>query len=205
MQTLHTPGTTDSPTRVNKALLPWANARLIDAVADRLVPQCSELWINAPEPLEGVEAFKQVPDVQHAGAGPLAGLLAGLLQLKADSSHREWLLSVPCDTPLLPLDLADQLARPARHQQTLSSPPVLPPSLAFARIATTVERAHPVIGLWHVSHCAALAGFLAAGGFKVHAWVSTIQAISVTFPDENAFANLNTLEQWAHWHHRTDV
>jgi molybdopterin-guanine dinucleotide biosynthesis protein A len=184
-----------SPTRrINKALLPWADARLIDAVVSRLAPQCTELCINTPDPLEGLEGFKRVVDTEHRGAGPLAGILAGLQHLQADPNHYEWLLSVPCDSPHLPLDLADQLAR---AKPALSVGPIAAVPLAFARIATTNERSHPVIGLWHISQCAALAKFLGEGGFKVHAWVSLIQALAVVFPDEAAFANLNTPEQWA--------
>jgi molybdopterin-guanine dinucleotide biosynthesis protein A len=201
MQPVKDPAATGAPARINKALLPWAKARLIDAVINRLRPQCAELWINSSEPLAGLDAFKRVPDAQYAGAGPLAGLLTGLQHLKAAASPHEWLLSVPCDTPLLPTDLAQQLAC-ALDEQALPAAPGSPSQSPIARIATTFERAHPVIGLWHVSHGTVLTEFLAAGGFKVHAWASNIQALPVTFPDEGAFANLNTPEQWAQWQPR---
>ncbi|MCU0925295.1 MAG: molybdenum cofactor guanylyltransferase [Hydrogenophaga sp.] len=67
-----------------------------------------ELMVNANRNLAAYEAFGHPvwPDTLPDYAGPLAGFLTGL-------SHCEtpYLLTVPCDSPLFPLDLASRLAR----------------------------------------------------------------------------------------------
>ena len=76
----------------------------------RLQPQVGEMIVNANRNLAAYEAFGVPvwPDVLADYAGPLAGFLTGLERCETD-----WLLTVPCDTPLFPQDLAPRHAQAA--------------------------------------------------------------------------------------------
>ncbi|MDD4945203.1 MAG: molybdenum cofactor guanylyltransferase, partial [Rhodoferax sp.] len=66
-----------------------------------------EILLNANRNLAAYESFgvSVWPDAQADYAGPLSGFLSGL-----EHCETPYLLIVPCDTPLLPLDLAQRLA-----------------------------------------------------------------------------------------------
>ena len=76
----------------------------------RLQMQTGNVMVNANRNLAAYEAFGTPvwPDVLSDYAGPLAGFLTGL-----ERCETPWLLTVPCDTPLFPLDLAQRLAAAA--------------------------------------------------------------------------------------------
>ncbi len=120
-----------------------------------------------------------VTDTFPGFAGPLAGIASAL-------EHAEWLLSAPCDTPFLPLDLAARLSTAAfaRH------PPV---PLA---VCVCQDRAQPLLALWHHSLRATLYRDLAAGQRAVLRWQQQQPVVWVDFSDQpHAFANFNTLAE----------
>jgi len=116
----------------------------------------------------------RVPDF----AGPLAGLHAGLSQARSDL-----VLAVPCDTPLLPVDLVVRLVQ------------ALEQAGADAAVARTAQRAQSVICLCRVTLGDQLAAFIHGGGRKVGDWQATLNVVFVDF-DEQAerFRNVNTLD-----------
>ncbi len=79
----------------------------------RLQPQVGDVMINANRNLAAYESFGVPvwPDGLADYAGPLAGFLTGLERCEAP-----WLLTVPCDTPLFPPDLAARLAQAAMRE-----------------------------------------------------------------------------------------
>ena len=88
---------------VDKGLLDFKNQAMILHVINRLSPQVETLLINANREIEAYERFglHVISDQIRDFAGPLAGLHAGMQATKT-----EFVLSVPCDSPLLPDDLA---------------------------------------------------------------------------------------------------
>ena len=82
----------------------------------RLQPQVGDVMINANRNLAAYESFGVPvwPDGLADYAGPLAGFLTGL-----ERCETPWLLTVPCDTPLFPPDLAARLAQAAMHHVNL--------------------------------------------------------------------------------------
>jgi len=84
----------------NKALAPWFNGYVIDAVAQAAMSACQEVIIIADEPepyyYSGLPVF---PDILP-GLGPLAGLQSALRHAKA-----ERVLLLGCDMPLLNSEL----------------------------------------------------------------------------------------------------
>src|SRR4051812_49775121 len=73
----------------------------------RLAPQVGEVMINANRNLGAYESMGVPvwPDPLPHFAGPLAGLLSGL-----EHCETQYLVTVPCDSPLFPMDLVDRLA-----------------------------------------------------------------------------------------------
>ncbi len=113
--------------------------------------------------------------------GPLAGVLAGLLNMQT-----EWLLTVPCDAPLFPLDLAQQFC------SALNAPDAPTARAAFACTAPNGKDKHPVMALIHRDLAPSLAQFLAQGERQVGLWLAQQKALPVVFADPQAFANVNT-------------
>ncbi|HWA92777.1 MAG TPA: NTP transferase domain-containing protein [Rhizomicrobium sp.] len=91
----------------HKPLLPFAGAKLIDAVIARTAPQVRRLAIDVPRAFAGDYRYPSVvPDLFDAQHGPVCGIVTGLEWLDGDM-----LATFPCDTPFLPHDLVAQLAR----------------------------------------------------------------------------------------------
>jgi molybdenum cofactor guanylyltransferase len=153
---------------------------LIAHVIARLKPQVDEIFINANREIVQYEAFGY-PVLQDENAdftGPLAGFSLGLQHAKHD-----YVLTVPCDSPLLPLDLAQRL---------LNSMLVSRMDIAFA---SSDGNTHPVFCMMKKSVLPSLSTFLAQGERKVSAWQKSQNYIEVAFSDcSEAFTNLNTFE-----------
>ena len=93
-------------------------------------------------------------------------------------------VTVPCDSPFLPLDLVTRLSRGLRDAEA---------DLAVAR---TFEQPHPVFALVRRSVLPHLTRFLEEGGRKIDAWYASLKAIEVAFDDEaDAFRNINTADE----------
>jgi molybdopterin-guanine dinucleotide biosynthesis protein A len=165
----------------DKGLMLLQNKPLTQHVINRLQPQVDEILINANREIAQYEAFgyKVLQDDIEGFAGPLAGITLGLMHAK-----NEYVLSVPCDSPLLPLDLAVRL-----HNGMLES-------CADIAIASSEDNAHPVFCLCKKSVLPSLQAFLDAGERKVSTWQKSQKYCEVDFSDcSEAFTNLNTLEE----------
>jgi molybdopterin-guanine dinucleotide biosynthesis protein A len=152
----------------------------------RLQPQVGHLLVNANRNLGAYEAFGAPvwPDPIEGFAGPLAGFLAGL-----EHCETPYLVSVPCDTPDFPTDLAARLAN------------ALEAADAEIAYATTLEQGreqpHPVFCLMRSALLDSLVAFLHGGGRKIDAWFAQHRAVAVRFDDARAFFNANTNEELA--------
>lgn len=147
----------------------------------------------------GLAAFRDgnvvvVPDRDAEYAGPLAGFQAGL-----DVCRSALLLSVPCDSPLFPLDLADRLLS-ALVRADADVAVVLAPEVGRDGVASL--RSQPVFCLMRSAVADSLHAFMSAGGRKVDAWTQQLRLVQVPFdaPDDDprAFANANTLDELRH-------
>jgi molybdopterin-guanine dinucleotide biosynthesis protein A len=168
---------------VDKGLVEFDGRPMVAHVIARLAPQVATLVINANQNAERYAAFGHpvVADAVGGFAGPLAGLHAGLTV--ARTSH---VVTVPCDSPFLPDDLAARLAAAMSADDA---------QLAVAR---TGDQPHPVFALVAVGVLPHLARFLENGGRKIDAWYATLRVSEVAFDDEAAaFRNINTREELA--------
>jgi molybdopterin-guanine dinucleotide biosynthesis protein A len=163
---------------VDKGLIDYAGSPLVMQVLARLEPQVGQLMINANQNIDRYESFGHpvVSDLLPEFAGPLAGLQAGMA-----AATTRYVVTVPCDSPDLPLDLVARLA----SALALSSAPLC--------VARTSEHAQPVFALVATALLPRLTAFLADSGRKIDAWHASVGAIHVDFADEAAaFRNINT-------------
>lgn len=116
--------------------------------------------------------------------GPLAGLASALrfgARLRADC-----VLTLPCDSPRLPRDLA------ARLQGALGADV----QVAMGRSA---GRLHPVCALWRVESLQALPAYLATGRRSLRDFAAAVGMTAVDWPCAglDPFANANTPSELA--------
>lgn len=93
----------------DKATALLQGQRLIDHVNARLEPQVWALAVAGPVTLNDAACLD---DGAHSGKGPLAGLFAGLTWA-ANLPDVTWLVTAPCDVPLLPKNLVALLTQSA--------------------------------------------------------------------------------------------
>jgi molybdenum cofactor guanylyltransferase len=124
-------------------------------------------------------------------AGPLAGFLTGL-----ERCESPYLLTVPCDTPLFPLDLAQRLMQALEAQDAEIAVASAPEMDDAGQMST---RAQPVFCLLKASLMESLVAFMQSGGRKIDKWTAQHRTVHVAFdlPDDDpqAFANANTMQE----------
>lgn len=171
---------------VDKGLVPFDGRPLVSHALTRLSPQVAGCLISANRHLEVYAGFGMpvLTDAAPDHPGPLAGVLAGLAACPTD-----WLLTVPCDTPHFPVDLAERLAAAAASAQ------------CDVALAATVENGRPqlqpVFCLVRRSLHDDLVGFMADGGKSPRLWAAGHRAATAVFDDAAAFMNANTPEDVA--------
>jgi molybdopterin-guanine dinucleotide biosynthesis protein A len=145
--------------------------------------------INANRNLAAYEAFGVPvwPDTLNDYAGPLAGFMTGL-----ERCESPYLLTVPCDTPLFPLDLAQRLAQAFEDEGTEIA-------MAAAREEDGQLRPQPVFCLMRLDLLESLMAFTQGGGRKIDRWTDQHRTVIVPFDrpgdDPRAFHNTNTLAE----------
>jgi molybdopterin-guanine dinucleotide biosynthesis protein A len=151
------------------------------------------IMINANRNLAAYESFgvRVWPDTLADFAGPLAGFLSGLEHCKTP-----YLLTVPCDAPLLPLDLTQRLAGALEREDTDIAMVAAPEAGEDGQMQM---RTQPVFCLLRVELLQSLVRFTQDGGRKVDSWTALHKTAVVTFdqPGDNpqAFFNANTLAE----------
>jgi molybdopterin-guanine dinucleotide biosynthesis protein A len=116
-------------------------------------------------------------------AGPLAGLAAALDW--AGREGAEVLLTIPCDMPFLPVDLAKRLAAGIGEMG--------------AAIAVSSGNLHPVCGLWQTASLAEVPSYCATGKRSLRGFASQIGYCEVQWPTAGSdpFFNINSPDDLA--------
>ncbi len=167
--------------------LPLALHTLMRLQLQSLPPQ--EVLINANRNLSAYESLGAPvwPDSIDGFAGPLAGFLTGL-----ERCETPWLLTVPCDTPLFPLDLVERLYKAMADDNADMA-------MAAAPEADGTVRPQPVFCLLRIELLESLVKFTQGGGRKIDAWTGQHRCALVPFdlPEDSAlaFSNANTLAE----------
>lgn len=169
---------------VDKGLQLLDGETMVAHVFRRLAPQVGSLIINANRNLEAYQKFgvPLYPDDLTGFAGPLAGLQTGLRHCTTP-----YLVTAPCDSPFLPLDLVERLNLALTEQN------------ADLAVAVTGEgdnrQPHPVFCLMKTSLLPYLDAFLESGKRRLDGWYASLNLAEVRFEDEAAFRNINTLDE----------
>lgn len=165
---------------VDKGLVTLQDKPLVAHVIARLKPQADEIFINANREIATYSTFgyRVLQDDTDEFLGPLAGFLLGL-----QHAQYEYVLTVPCDSPLLPFDLSERLLNGMTEAR------------ADIAVASSDGNTHPVFCLMKKSVLPSLIEFLDAGERKVSTWQKSQNYIEVDFSDNShGFINLNTFD-----------
>ena len=165
----------------DKGLMDFLGKPMIAHVLQRLAPQVDEILISANREPDRYAVFghRVIQDDIADFAGPLAGLHKGMRV----AAH-PYVLTVPCDSPLLPMNLVQRLMRRMIERD------------ADVAVAKTGRQAHPVFCLCRQSLLPDLEQFLLSGERKFEAWYKRLDVAEVAFNDQlQAFANINTPDE----------
>lgn len=168
---------------VDKGLQPLQGQPLVCHALQRLSAEITPIRINANRNHAQYQAlgFEVIEDELDDFQGPLAGMASGLRHCPTP-----WMLVIPCDSPQLPLDLANRLYQAVNTEQS---------ELAVAHDG---QRLQPVVALLHRSLLPSLEAFLAGGDRKIDLWYTQHKMSRVDFSDQpEAFLNINTLQEKA--------
>ena len=99
-------------------------------------------------------------------------------------TQADYLLVVPCDCPLLPLDLVERMLAQIQSED------------AELAVASDGKREQPVVLLLKPSLRDSMKAFLDGGERKIDFWYAKHHCMVAEFADQpNAFVNVNTPEQ----------
>lgn len=153
---------------------------LISIALDRALSWSSLVAVSVRSPGQvGTVDAPLILDRQDV-AGPLAGLASALAFAAQASASR--LLTLPCDTPNLPDELAERLDE------------AVVPGVRAA-LASCDGRLHPICAVWDVQIHADLPAYIATGRSSVRGFAEAVGLKTVDWDASSAraFHNLNTL------------
>jgi molybdopterin-guanine dinucleotide biosynthesis protein A len=172
---------------IDKGLIPFHGKPLIESAISRLKPQVGTILINANRSITNYShyGYPVLMDERPDFSGPLAGFLVGLKHCKTP-----YLLTSPCDSPLFPMDLAEQMAAEIEGNNL---------DLVFASSKEYDGKiwAQPVFCLMKNNLYTSLDSFLSKGDLKIDRWFKELCSGTVVFESTQAFANVNTPEELA--------
>lgn len=162
----------------DKGLVRLLDQPMIKHVINRLKPQVNTILISANRYTEQYQqyGYKVLPDEFDDFRGPLAGMAQGLI-----NSESEYLLTVPCDGPLLPADLTQRMLHMVLVHQVR------------AVLAFDGQYKQPTYNLIHHSLLKDINHSLQCNEHKLGKWLMDHGALKVDFSDQQkAFINVNT-------------
>ena len=170
---------------IDKGLIPFHGKPLIESAIARLKPQVQTIVINANRNITKYAGYGYpvIVDETPDFSGPLAGFSVGLKACKTP-----YLLTSPCDSPLLPNNLVELLSTEMQRGNF---------QLVYAssKEANGKVWAQPVFCLMHANLQDSLANFLLTGDLKIDHWFKELRCSTVIFDDAHVFANVNTPEE----------
>ena len=162
---------------VDKGLVEYRGRPLIEYVLGALTPQVHTVIINANRNLARYQDYGThvVSDIVGDFAGPLAGMASGMQFAKT-----KYIVSVPCDSPLVSRDLVVRLySNLVREEAEIS-------------VAHDGDRMHPVFTLMQRALLPSILDFLNRGERKIDQWFVNHRLAVTDFSDHTEmFLNLN--------------
>src|SRR5712692_903530 len=156
-----------------KAMLPVAGGTLIEWMLDRLAPGFQEALVAAGPETELPPLQTRVVEDRLPGAGPLAGIEAGLGAARSDV-----VFAVACDMPFVSLELARKIVRAApRHD---------------AAVPRLDGRPEPACAAYRRSARSAIESALRQGRLRAAEVLRDLDVRWLDDLDPAAFKNINT-------------
>jgi molybdopterin-guanine dinucleotide biosynthesis protein A len=146
-------------------------------VIDTLHPQVGRIIINANRNVDKYEAlgYEVISDIVGDYFGPLAGMASAM-----QAASTAYVLTVPCDSPMIEDDLAKRLYHALEHEK------------ADASVAHDGERMHPVFALLKRDLLPSLQSYLESGERKIDRWLNQHRLAVAYFRDKpEVFLNVN--------------
>ncbi len=185
---------------VNKALAVWEGRPMLDWVLERLLPQFSgPLYVSANRDADLFNAalgrhccrpYAVLSDRLADFPGPLAAFDAA----SAEKIDCEWMLTSPCDTPLLPRHLLERFAAAQRAALTAGRDP----DAFFAQGADGFPQ--PGFSVVRISRLGEVRAFIESGGRRLGGWLRSCggEAVPIlSLESDESLANLNSLDDMA--------
>ena len=170
---------------IDKGLISFHGKPLIESSIARLKNQVGSILINANRNITKYASYGYpiIMDETPDFSGPLAGFTAGL-----KTCQTPYLLTTPCDSPLLPTDLGTKLAAEMERGDF---------QLVYAssKEADGKVWAQPVFCLMRADLQEPLEVYLQKGDLKIDRWFKELRSSTVVFNDAQSFANVNTPDE----------
>ena len=176
----------------DKCVVELGGKPLFEHALARVRPQVHRIVIIANDDLERFSGYclPVVPDTVEGHAGPLAGLYTALEWTVSETPEAKYLLTVPVDTPFLPLDLVSRLFEALKENKTSSA------------VASSGEKLHPVVGLWDAGLIGEVSDALQSGTRAMNKFAEDQKSAVADFPlfgngdvRIDPFFNINTPEE----------
>lgn len=166
---------------IDKGLTPLSGKPMVAHVVSALRPQVGRLIINANRNLDEYAELghRVVPDMLGEYFGPLAGIATGM-----QNATTRYVLTAPCDSPLLAADLGARLYNALEREDKEMS------------VAHDGNRLHPVFVLLRRDLLPSLLEFLHSGERKIDRWFARHEVSVADFSNSpETFINVNNPEE----------
>jgi len=168
-----------------KSFIELDGKSIFDRIITIIKPQIKKIIIscNTEEPKLKKYQFPIIKDLKEGYLGPLAGIHSGMQWLKKNEPEVKWLITIPGDTPFIPMDLI------FRFKDKMSS------DLKII-IAKSQNKTHPIIGAWNTCLFENLEEKLNKGIRKIMSWAELhpLDFVNYTIEKYDPFFNINTKE-----------
>ena len=166
-----------------KSLIKINNKKIFDIILVIIQAQINKIIINSY--IEDTEISKYklpiIKDAKQGYLGPLAGIHAGMQWLNKNKPKVDWLLTLPGDTPFIPLNLVSCFEEKINQDSKII-------------LAKSNDKIHPIIGAWHTSLLTSLNEHLESGTRKILEWAGNHPLEFLEFNEKSydPFFNINT-------------
>ena len=170
-----------------KAFINISGVSLIDLVLRKIETQVDRVAINTRDK----NSFSQynypiIEDLitEEGGSGPLAGISSAIKWAKKSINPVSHVITVPVDTPLLPMDLVHRMSLELKIKKS---------DIIFASSNNNI---YPVVSMWSLSLDNHLDKALSNGVRKIDAFTSSynVSTVDWSFNDVDPFFNINNPE-----------
>ena len=168
---------------VDKGLVELHGKPMIEHVLRALQPQVSNLIINANRNRDRYAAYgvEVIADMLGDYQGPLAGIASGM-----HAANTTYVLTAPCDSPLISHDLAERLYSALQRED------------AEVSVAHDGNRMQPVFALLRRDLLPSLLEYLESGERKIDRWFDKHRLALAYFEDRHdMFINVNNADERA--------